>query len=227
MKGNSRGRLDFSAVDLPSPRPQSHSPHPGPVGSQVSSPAHHLLPRPHLNPHLSHPDLTSPRRGMSPVEYNLAALAPISGVMERPKSSGLSGSSSSVGGAGTGAFTLAHLISNVGGEHEGETEVRWSEDQSEVHHGQQGLALSNLAAPGKLEDMERLGMSRGSWPPSDPNLPLPLDRDRDGLTMSHPNVTREGMPFVEYNLASSQEILPSSQPPRKVIKNQGKMIIFL
>ena len=61
---------------------------------------------------------------MSPVEYNLAALASISGAMERPKSSGLSGSSSSVGGAGTGAFTLADLISNVGGEHEGETEVR-------------------------------------------------------------------------------------------------------
>ena len=82
---------------------------------------------------------------MSPVEYNLAALASISGAMERPKSSGLSGSSSSVGGAGTGAFTLADLISNVGGDHEGEAEVRWSEDQSEVHHGQQGLALSNLA----------------------------------------------------------------------------------
>ena len=30
---------------------------------------------------------------MSPVEYNLAALASISGVMERPKSGGLSGSS--------------------------------------------------------------------------------------------------------------------------------------
>ena len=114
MKGNSRIRMDFSAVDLPSPRPQSHSPHPGPVGSQVSSPAHHLLPRPHLNPHLSHPDLTSPRRGMSPVEYNLAALASISGAMERPKSSGLSGSSSSVGGAGSGAFTLADLITSLG-----------------------------------------------------------------------------------------------------------------
>ena len=58
---------------------------------------------------------------MSPVEYNLAALASISGAMERPMSSGLSGSSS-VGGAG-GAFTLADLISNVGGEHEGDSEV--------------------------------------------------------------------------------------------------------
>ena len=155
---------------------------------------------------------------MSPVEYNLAALASISGAMERPKSSGLSGSSSSVGGAGTGALTLADLISNVRGEHEGESEVRWSEDQSEVHHGQQGLALSNLAALAKLEEMERQGMSRGSWPPSDPNLLLPLDRDRDGLTMSNLPLPREGMSFVEYNLAASQEILPSSQPPRKVIK---------
>ena len=129
---------------------------------------------------------------MSPVEYNLTALALISGAMVRPKSSGLSGSSSSVGGAGTGALTLVDLISNVGGEHEGECEVRRPEDQSEVHHDQQGLALSNLASPAKLEEMERLGMSRGSWPPSDPNLLLPLDRDRDGLTMSHPHVPRGG-----------------------------------
>ena len=43
-----------------------------------------------------------------------------------------------------------------------EAEVRWSEDQGEHHavhhHGQQGLALSNLAALAKLEEMERQGI---------------------------------------------------------------------
>jgi len=198
------------SVDLPSPRPQSHSPHPGPVGSQVSSPAHHLLPRPHLNPHLSHPDLTSPRRGMSPVEYNLAALASISGAMERPKSGGLSGSSSSVGG-GTGGFTLADLISNVGGDQEGEAEVRWSEDQGE--HGQQGLALSNLAALAKLEEMERQGVGRGSWPPPDPNLLLPLDRDRDGLTRSLSNLGSDAVSPGNLSLISPSLLSPSVVSP--------------
>ena len=87
------------------------------------------------------------------------------------------------------------------------------------------LPALNASAPShskssvrKPEEMERQGMSRGSWPPPDPNLLLPLDRDRDGLTMSHQPLPREGMSFVEYNLAASQEILPSSQPPRKVIK---------
>ena len=101
------------------------------------------------------------------MEYNLAALASISGAMERPKSGGLSGSTSSVGGGGTGGFTLADLISNVGGNdqvdgHQEGGEVRWSEDQGEHHtvhhHGQQGLALSNLAALAKLEEMERQGI---------------------------------------------------------------------
>jgi len=150
---------------------------------------------------------------MSPVEYNLAALASISGAMERPKSSGLSGSSSSVGGAGTGAFTLADLISNVGGEHEGESEVRWSEDQGEVHHGQQGLALSNLAALAKLEEMERQGMSRGSWPPPDPNLLLPLDRDRDGLTRSLSNLGSDAVSPGNLSLISPSLLSPSMVSP--------------
>ena len=150
---------------------------------------------------------------MSPVEYNLAALASISGAMERPKSSGLSGSSSSVGGAGTGAFTLADLISNVGGDHEGEAEVRWSEDQSEVHHGQQGLALSNLAALAKLEEMERQGMSRGRWPPPDPNLLLPLDRDREDLTRSLSNLGSDAVSLGNHSLISPSLLSPSMVSP--------------
>ena len=147
---------------------------------------------------------------MSPVEYNLAALASISGAMERPKSGGLSGSSSSVGG-GTGGFTLADLISNVGGDQEGEAEVRWSEDQGE--HGQQGLALSNLAALAKLEEMERQGVGRGSWPPPDPNLLLPLDRDRDGLTRSLSNLGSDAVSPGNLSLISPSLLSPSVVSP--------------
>ena len=156
----------------------------------------------------------SSRRGMSPVEYNLAALASISGAMERPKSGGLSGSSSSIGG-GTGGFTLADLISNVGGDQEGgEVEVRWSEDQGEHHHhGQQGLALSNLAALAKLEEMERQGVSRGSWPPPDPNLLLPLDRDRDGLTRSLSNLGSDAVSPGNLSLISPSLLSPSVVSP--------------
>ena len=154
---------------------------------------------------------------MSPVEYNLAALASISGVMERPKSGGLSGSSSSVGGGGTGGFTLADLISNVGGDQEGDADVRWSEDQGgehgAVHHGQQGLALSNLAALAKLEEMERQGVGRGSWPPPDPNLLLPLDRDRDGLTRSLSNLGSDAVSPGNLSLISPSLLSPSVVSP--------------
>lgn len=191
-----------------SPRHITRSPHPGPVGSSVSSPSHQFISRPHL----SHPDLSSPvpsprqLRGLSPVEYNLAALASITGCMERSKSGPLSGSSNSVGGGGPG-FTLADLISNVG--EEGEGDVRWGDGEGTDTGNHQ--ALSNLTALAKLEEMERSSNSRSSWPPPDPNLLLPLDRDC--LTRSLSNLGSDAVSPSQQSLISPSLLSPSVASP--------------
>ena len=72
---------------------------------------------------------------------------------------------------------------------------------------------SNLAALAKLEEMERQGMSRGSWPPPDPNLLLPLDRDREDLTRSLSNLGSDAVSPGNLSLISPSLLSPSMVSP--------------
>ena len=66
---------------------------------------------------------------------------------------------------------------------------------------------------GKLEEMERQGMSRGSWPPPDPNLLLPLDRDREDLTRSLSNLGSDAVSPGNLSLISPSLLSPSMVSP--------------
>jgi len=191
-----------SIIQNNSPRPRSGH---GPIGSSVSSPAHHysLPPRSHLG--LSHPDLSlsSPRHslGLTPhtptpplphntnVEYNLAQLANIS--MERSTSGPINSNPS---------FTLADLISNVEEDTHTVPPLTPGWDPSDPsphppHHQHQ--ALNNLAALAKLDEYNE-GSARScnnSWPPPDPTLLLPdLNRDHSILTRSLSNLGSDTSP---------------------------------
>ena len=60
----------------------------------------------------------------------------------------------------------------------------------------------------KPEEMERQGMSRGSWPPPDPNLLLPLERDREDLTRSLSNLGSDAVSPGNLSLISPSMVSP-------------------
>jgi len=186
----------------PQARPRSGH---GPIGSSVSSPAHHfsLNARNHLG--LSHPDLTqhSPRHSLglaqhtptpplpntTNVEYNLAAqLANIS--MERSTSGPINSNPS---------FTLADLISNVEEDTVPPLTPSWDPSDPSPHPPHhQHQALNNLAALAKLDEYNE-GSARtcnNTWPPPDPTLLLPdLNRDQSTiLTRSLSNLGSDNSP---------------------------------
>ena len=65
----------------------------------------------------------------------------------------------------------------------------------------------------KPEEMERQGMSRGSWPPPDPNLLLPLERDREDLTRSLSNLGSDAVSPGNLSLISPSLLSPSMVSP--------------
>ena len=82
------------------------------------------------------------------------------------------------------------------------------------------LPALNASAPShskssvrKPEEMERQGMSRGSWPPPDPNLLLPLERDREDLTRSLSNLGSDAVSPGNLSLISPSLLSPSMVSP--------------